>query len=80
MITRRTALTLAGSAAAAGLLPRAAAAQEAEAHGISAFGDLKYAARWDRFGKPEKLPAYSYGFPEIWWYDSAHAAKTGTRQ
>lgn len=37
-------------------------------------------ARWDRFGKPEKLPAYSYGFPDIWWYDSARAAKTGTRQ
>ncbi len=42
MITRRTALTLAGSVAAASLLPRAATAQEAEAHGISAFGDLKY--------------------------------------
>ncbi len=37
-------------------------------------------ARWDRFAKPEKLPAYSYGFPEIWWYDPARAAKTGTRQ
>jgi len=37
-------------------------------------------ARWDRFGKPDKLPAYSYGFPEIWWYDSARAAKTGARQ
>ena len=37
-------------------------------------------ARWDRFGKPEKLPAYSYGFPDIWWYDAARAAKTGTRQ
>ena len=49
MITRRTALTLAGSAAAAGLLPRAAAAQEAEAHGISAFGDLKYAADFKHF-------------------------------
>ena len=43
MITRRTALALAGSAAAASVLPCSAAAQEAEAHGISAFGDLKYA-------------------------------------
>ena len=43
MITRRVALALAGSAAAASLLPRSAAAQEAEAHGVSAFGDLKYA-------------------------------------
>ena len=37
-------------------------------------------ARWDRLGKPEKLPHYSYGFPDIWWYDAARAAKTGTRQ
>ncbi len=38
------------------------------------------AARWDRFGKPEKLPAYSMGFPEIWWFDRERAAKIGTRQ
>jgi microcin C transport system substrate-binding protein len=37
-------------------------------------------ARWDRFGYPEKLPAYSYGFPSIWWYDKAKAEKTGIRQ
>jgi len=37
-------------------------------------------ARWDRLGKPEKLPHYSYGFPDIWWYDAARAAKIGTRQ
>jgi microcin C transport system substrate-binding protein len=37
-------------------------------------------ARWDRFGKPQTLPAYSYGFPDIWWYDQARAAKSGTRQ
>jgi microcin C transport system substrate-binding protein len=37
-------------------------------------------ARWDRFARPEKLPAYSYGFPDIWWYDAARAAKIGTRQ
>ena len=43
MITRPVALALAGSAAAASLLPRSAAAQEAEAHGVSAVGDLKYA-------------------------------------
>ena len=36
-------------------------------------------ARWDRFGKPEKLPAYSYGFPDIWWYDRERAAKIGGR-
>jgi microcin C transport system substrate-binding protein len=49
MITRRAALTLAGSAAAASVIPRPAAAQEAEAHGVSAFGDLKYAADFKHF-------------------------------
>jgi microcin C transport system substrate-binding protein len=43
MISRRTVLALAGTAAAVGLLPRPAAAAESEAHGISAFGDLNYA-------------------------------------
>lgn len=37
-------------------------------------------ARWDRFARPEKLPAYSYGFPEIWWYDKERAAKVGVKQ
>ena len=35
-------------------------------------------ARWDRFNHPDTLPAYSVGFPEIWWYDAAKAAKAGT--
>jgi microcin C transport system substrate-binding protein len=30
-------------------------------------------ARWDRFGKPDKLPDYSTGFPTIWWWDEAKA-------
>jgi microcin C transport system substrate-binding protein len=34
-------------------------------------------ARWDRFSHPETLPEYSIGFPSIWWYDEAKAAKTG---
>jgi microcin C transport system substrate-binding protein len=34
--------------------------------------------RWNRFGRPEKLPEYGgSGFPGIWWYDEALAAKTG---
>jgi microcin C transport system substrate-binding protein len=32
-------------------------------------------ARWDRFGKPDKLPDYSIGFPTIWWWDEEKAAK-----
>lgn len=34
-------------------------------------------ARWDRFSHPDILPEYSIGFPSIWWYDAAKAAKTG---
>ena len=37
-------------------------------------------ARWDRFARPSTLPAYSYGFPEIWWYDQERAAKVGVKQ
>ncbi|WP_209010886.1 extracellular solute-binding protein [Labrenzia sp. PHM005] len=33
-------------------------------------------ARWDRFSHPENMPEYSTGFPTIWWYDEAKAAKT----
>jgi len=34
-------------------------------------------ARWDRFSHPETLPEFSIGFPTVWWYDDARAAKTG---
>lgn len=34
-------------------------------------------ARWDRFSHPEELPEFSIGFPTVWWYDEAKAAKTG---
>ena len=37
-------------------------------------------ARWDRFGRPEKLPEYgASAFPTIWWWDAERAAKTGSR-
>jgi len=37
--------------------------------------------RWDRFGRPEKLPQYgASAFPTIWWWDADRAAKTGTKQ
>ena len=32
-------------------------------------------AHWDRFGRPDKLPDYSVGFPDIWWWDAAKAAR-----
>ncbi len=34
-------------------------------------------ARWDRFSHPDTLPEFSIGFPTVWWYDDAKAAKTG---
>lgn len=37
-------------------------------------------ARWDRFSHPEPLPEFSVGFPTIWWWDEAKAAKIGTTQ
>jgi microcin C transport system substrate-binding protein len=38
-------------------------------------------ARWDRFGRPEKMPEYgNAAFPTIWWWDTARAAKAGSRQ
>ena len=32
-------------------------------------------ARWNRFGKPARIPDYSVGFPDIWWWDEEKAAK-----
>jgi microcin C transport system substrate-binding protein len=37
-------------------------------------------ARWDRYGRPDPLPKYGFsGFPNIWWWDAAKAAKAGSR-
>jgi microcin C transport system substrate-binding protein len=36
-------------------------------------------AWWDRLGKPDNLPDYSTGFPDIWWFDKAKAAKLKAR-
>jgi microcin C transport system substrate-binding protein len=39
------------------------------------------AARWNRFGRPDTMPAYSAdAFPTIWWWDAEKAAKTGSGQ
>jgi len=38
-------------------------------------------ARWDRFGRPDKMPEYGLSaFPTIWWWDADKAAKIGRRQ
>jgi microcin C transport system substrate-binding protein len=43
--------------------------------------DVARTARWDRFGRPEKLPEYgAAAFPTIWWWDTDKAAKTGSRK
>jgi microcin C transport system substrate-binding protein len=34
-------------------------------------------ARWDRFSHPDELPEFAIGFPQVWWYDEAKAARTG---
>jgi microcin C transport system substrate-binding protein len=40
-------------------------------------GTRRY-ARWDRFSHAEPLPKYGVsGFPNLWWWDAAKAAKTG---
>jgi microcin C transport system substrate-binding protein len=37
-------------------------------------------ARWNRFGRPDKLPEYGNGaFPTVWWFDQAKADKAGSR-
>jgi microcin C transport system substrate-binding protein len=39
-----------------------------------------WTARWDRFGRPQVLPRYAAGgFPTVWWWDAARAAKVGSR-
>jgi microcin C transport system substrate-binding protein len=42
--------------------------------------DVTRTARWDRYARPEKLPEYSYGFPDIWWHDKQRAARLGATQ
>jgi microcin C transport system substrate-binding protein len=37
-------------------------------------------ARWDRFGRPDKMPEYGLAaFPTIWWWDAEKAAKVPQR-
>jgi microcin C transport system substrate-binding protein len=39
------------------------------------YGAFDRIARWDRFGKPDKMPKFALGFPSIWWWDEAKARK-----
>jgi microcin C transport system substrate-binding protein len=40
--------------------------------------DKIWAARWNRFGRPDPLPVYGgAAFPTVWWWDAERAAKTG---
>jgi len=33
-------------------------------------------ARWDRFGRPDKIPKYGLSaFPALWWWDEEHAQR-----
>jgi microcin C transport system substrate-binding protein len=35
-------------------------------------------ARWDRFGRPDRLPQFGVSaFPDIWWFDAERAARLG---
>ncbi len=36
-------------------------------------------AYWSKFGAPNPLPKISVGFPDVWWYDAALAAKSGLK-
>ncbi len=40
--------------------------------------DKVWAARWNRFGRPDPLPMYGgAAFPTVWWWDAERAAKAG---
>jgi microcin C transport system substrate-binding protein len=42
--------------------------------------DSVWAARWDRFGRPDPLPNYGgTAFPTVWWWDAERTAKAGGR-
>jgi microcin C transport system substrate-binding protein len=37
-------------------------------------------ARWDKFGKPDRMPTYGLSaFPTIWWWDARRAIETASR-
>ncbi len=36
-------------------------------------------AYWNKFGAPNPLPKITTGFPDVWWFDAALAAKNGLK-
>ncbi len=42
------------------------------------YSDESWIAYWNRFGRPDRKPRYSVGFPDSWWLDAELAA--GLRQ
>ncbi|MGA9266915.1 MAG: ABC transporter substrate-binding protein, partial [Rhodomicrobium sp.] len=36
-------------------------------------------AYWNKFGAPNPLPTQTTGFPDVWWYDAALAAKSASK-
>ena len=39
------------------------------------YNDETWIAFWDRFGRPDELPRYGVGFPDVWWIDLEKAAE-----
>ena len=43
--------------------------------------DKVWAARWNRFGRPDPLPSYGgAAFPTVWWWEAERAGKTAKRK
>ena len=42
---------------------------------LELYAPLERFAYWDRYSGPNPLPPRSVGFPEVWWWDAAKAAK-----
>ena len=43
--------------------------------------DKVWAARWNRFGRPDPLPNYGgAAFPTVWWWEAERAGKTAKRK
>jgi microcin C transport system substrate-binding protein len=41
------------------------------------YRDEQLVAYWDMFSRPQTMPKFGTGAPDIWWFDAAKAAKTG---